>query len=117
MRQRQIPTIFSTIQQRCVVHTSLVLSLVLHDCDIDYCENHHCTMNNVDSIGEAMDESSLIICPTCVRKLQCNCCHVNTDNDIKLLLQRLYKVLNGSNNISSVCHGDIRQLELYGIQE
>jgi len=102
--------------QRSLLYSSLVLGIVLHHLGLEYCENAHCTLNNFDSVSEAVTDSSLILCPACLRKLQL--CHVlgHGKEDVSLFLRRLHSVLNNESLFRKVCQGDLQKLQEYGVQ-
>lgn len=76
-------------QQQCAVARHVLYTLLMMIEGLAVCENLRCVLNNCDGTDEA-SETSLLICPTCIRKLQLR----GVIADVPAFLQRLARTLS-----------------------
>ncbi|KAG7342551.1 hypothetical protein IV203_007644 [Nitzschia inconspicua] len=102
----------TSLSKRTFLYCSLLLGVALHHVGLDYCENLHCAMNNMNSVEETIEESTLIVCPSCLCKLQLH----KVVDDVPTFLKRLYELLAKGDTFREESRRDVARLNQLGVR-
>ncbi|KAG7363746.1 hypothetical protein IV203_027107 [Nitzschia inconspicua] len=102
----------TSLSKRTFLYCSLMLGVALHHVGLEYCENLHCAMNNMNSVEETIEESTLIVCPSCLCKLQLH----KVVEDVPTFLKRLYELLAKGDTFREESRRDVTRLEQLGVR-